>query len=92
MANCTAEEKDKEDKRLNRNYKSLKMVLTEEKLTELLTAQRLWIKFRDSNCGFYFDPDGGSIGGTLDYTDCLLEMTKLRANELEALRKKYSYE
>ena len=28
---------------------------------QLLEAQRAWIKFRDTNCDFYYDPDGGTM-------------------------------
>jgi len=50
----------------------------------LLEAQRAWIKFRDTNCNFYYDPDGGSAAH-LAGSDCMLNATADRATELKNL-------
>src|SRR6266478_9105520 len=47
--------------RLNENYKKLISKLPTERKNALVEAQRAWIKFRDANCGFYADPDGGVL-------------------------------
>ena len=36
-------------------------------------AQRAWIKFRDANCSFYYDPEGGSAAH-LAGNGCVLKL------------------
>ena len=48
-------------------------------------AQRLWLQYRDANCQFYADPDGGTAAGVAA-ADCVLQMTAGRARELAGLR------
>jgi uncharacterized protein YecT (DUF1311 family) len=69
------------DERLNKAYKDLPQRLDAGQLGPLKEAQRLWIKFRDANCGFY-----GSQDGTIrqiQAAECMRSMTKDRALELE---------
>jgi uncharacterized protein YecT (DUF1311 family) len=47
----------------------------------LRNVQRLWIKYRDANCGFYAEAPG-SIS-QVAAAECLRLMTKQRALELE---------
>jgi uncharacterized protein YecT (DUF1311 family) len=63
MINCILAETIRQDARLNENYKRLISKLTTERKNALIEAQRNWIKFRDTNCGFYADPKGGSAIG-----------------------------
>lgn len=46
--------------------------------------QRLWLQNRDANCGFYADPDGGTLA-TPGAALCGLEMAMQQARELELL-------
>src|SRR5438034_10130951 len=61
MINCILAETRRQDARLNENYKRLISRLATERKNALVEAQRAWIKFRDANCGFYADPDGGVL-------------------------------
>ncbi len=56
------------------------------RVTQLTALQKLWIKYRDANCEFYYDPDGGSLARILS-NDCMLTMTKDRAIEFEMMLK-----
>jgi uncharacterized protein YecT (DUF1311 family) len=47
----------------------------------LQVAQRAWIKFRDANCAFLNDPDGGQEARMMA-NECVLRMTAERANEV----------
>ncbi|MDR3323946.1 MAG: lysozyme inhibitor LprI family protein [Zoogloeaceae bacterium] len=78
---CIGAETERQDKRLNKAYKSLQN--TERKKT-LQDAQRAWLKYREANCAFYYDPEGGTLA-TVEGSDCFMSMTARRANELEAL-------
>jgi uncharacterized protein YecT (DUF1311 family) len=79
---CIDAEIKRQDARLNKAYKALVADLNPERKKQLLAAQRAWLKFRDTNCGFYFDPEGGTIARVLA-VDCIMTMTASRATELE---------
>lgn len=81
---CTNTENSVQDKRLNVAYKKLISRQNAARVKQLTEVQKLWIKYRDANCGFYYDPDGGSMARILA-NDCMLQMTKDRAIELESL-------
>jgi uncharacterized protein YecT (DUF1311 family) len=81
---CSADELRYQDQRLNRYYQRLMARLSPAQKKELRNAQRLWIRYRDANCGFYV----GLTGGTMDLVmadDCRVEMTARRATELRDL-------
>lgn len=82
MIDCIGAEFERQDVRLNKAYKSLMTNLTPERKKQLQEAQRAWIKFRDLNCNFYHDPDGGSIA-RVNANSCMMRMTADRAKELE---------
>ena len=82
MVECIDAEIKRQDARLNKAYKALVADLNPERKKQLLEAQRAWLKFRDTNCAFYFDPDGGTIA-RVQAVDCMMTMTASRAKELE---------
>ena len=86
MLDCISAELMRQDARLNENYKRLMSKLSAKRKEGLLEAQRAWIKFRDTNCSFYYDPEGGSAAH-LAGTDCTLSATADRATELKNLTK-----
>ncbi len=85
MIDCIGGELAHQDARLNTAYKTLASGLTPARRDALRTVQRLWISYRDANCGFYLDPDGGSLARILA-NECVLRETAERADELELLR------
>jgi len=50
---------------------------------QLRSAQRLWIQYRDANC-LYYGLGEGTIA-PIDAGECVRNMTKARAEELEGL-------
>ena len=82
MVECIDAETKRQDARLNKAYKALVADLNPERKKQLLEAQRAWLKFRDTNCAFYYDPEGGTIA-RVQAVDCLMTMTANRATELE---------
>ena len=84
MLDCISAEFTRQDDRLNENYKRLMSKLSGKRKEGLLEAQRAWIKFRDTNCNFYYDPDGGSAAH-LAGSDCMLNATADCATELKNL-------
>jgi len=84
MMDCMSAETARQDARLNENYKRLMSKVSAKRKKTLLEAQRAWIKFRDLNCEFYYDPDGGTAA-RLASNDCFLQATADRAKELKNL-------
>lgn len=85
MIDCITAEYKQQDARLNKAYKSLMAGLNAERGKQLKAAQRAWIKFRDTNCEFYMDPDGGTLA-RVNANDCMMQMTAHRAQEIERLK------
>ncbi|WP_339420536.1 MULTISPECIES: lysozyme inhibitor LprI family protein [unclassified Pseudomonas] len=84
MVSCNVKEAKVQDTRLNKAYKTALAAQKGARKQQLQDVQRLWIKYRDANCGFA----GSATGGTIDQvngTGCMLDMTQTRAQELETL-------
>ncbi|ONH57633.1 Uncharacterized conserved protein YecT, DUF1311 family [Pseudomonas cedrina] len=84
MVGCNVKETKVQDARLNKAYKAALAALEGNRRQQLQDVQRLWIKYRDANCGFI----GSATGGTIDQVNgsgCVLDMTQARAQELENL-------
>lgn len=84
MIDCIVDETNRQDVRLNKVYKAFMAELSAERRKQLQTAQRAWITYRDANCNFYFDPDGGTIA-RVNSNSCFMSETATRAKELETL-------
>jgi uncharacterized protein YecT (DUF1311 family) len=82
MVDCITEETKRQDARLNKAYKEVMAELSPARQKQLQDAQRVWIKYRDANCNFYADPNGGSLA-RVNANDCFMSATAARAKELE---------
>ncbi|MGL4440432.1 MAG: lysozyme inhibitor LprI family protein [Bosea sp. (in: a-proteobacteria)] len=85
MLDCADSELKLQDLRLNKAYRELSGSLNVKRRRDLVEVQRLWIRFRDANCAFYEDPDGGTASA-LAASSCFLQATATRAKELEDLK------
>lgn len=85
MLNCIGAETKSQDARLNKAYKEVMSQLSPARKKQLQDAQRAWIKYRDANCNFYADPDGGTMA-TVSSNDCFMSATASRAKELEGFK------
>ena len=82
---CYRTETERQDARLNKAYTKLMAQLSPSRKKLLREAQRLWMQYRDANCNFRADPEGGTM--TYDFAAyCFMKETTLRANELEHLK------
>lgn len=88
MIDCMTAEHEIQDAELNAAYKTLRAHLTPERQEALKLAQRAWIAYRDANCDFYNDPDGGTMA-RLMANSCMLEATAERARELRTIAERY---
>jgi uncharacterized protein YecT (DUF1311 family) len=82
LHSCIGAEVKVQDARLNLAYRALAADLTPIRAKQLLEVQRSWIKFRDENCSFYLDPEGGTIASVRAGL-CTMNLTASRAKELE---------
>jgi len=85
MLNCIDAEIVLQDARLNSEYRQTLASVSNGQQTRLRAAQRLWVQYRDANCAFRADPDGGTLA-TVMSVDCSRAMTTERADELARLR------
>ena len=81
VVECVQAKTNVADQRLNAAYKALQARIDAAQRQPLLSAQRLWVQYRDANCGFYGTQDG-SIR-QMQAAECLRSMTEDRARELE---------
>jgi uncharacterized protein YecT (DUF1311 family) len=84
VLDCISAEYDRQDKRLNAAYRKLMGSLKGERKKQLLEAQRLWGKYTEANCAFYYDPDGGNMA-RMQAAECSVTARIERAAELEDL-------
>ena len=84
MINCILAETNRQDAKLNERYKKLILKLPKQRQTALVEAQRAWMRFRDANCGFYNDPEGGTVAQLIAH-ECFLKAVVDRAEELKLL-------
>lgn len=84
IVTCISTEYERQDQRLNDNYQQLRSQLSSARQEQLLTAQRAWIQYKEANCDFYFDPEGGTLA-RVSANSCVLNETRERADELERL-------
>lgn len=83
---CIGNEHEVQDRRLNSNYKALMGKLDAPRKKQLQEAQRLWLKYVEANCDFYYDPNGGTSARMMS-AQCSVEARAQRASELEDLAK-----
>src|ERR1700739_4887495 len=53
VGECVHAKTNVADQRLNAAYKALQARIEAAQRQPLLAAQRLWVQYRDANCGFY---------------------------------------
>lgn len=85
MLDCIATETQLQEARLNKAYQAAMDHLSAPRKKQLRQAQRAWLSFRQANCQFYADPDGGTAA-TVISNDCYMSATASRAQELEDMR------
>jgi len=84
MIDCLDAESKRQGNRLNKAYKELAGQLSSQRKKQLETVQGMWVNYRNENCKFYYDPEGGTMA-TVSANDCFMSATAARAKELESL-------
>jgi uncharacterized protein YecT (DUF1311 family) len=83
MVECLKGKTAEWDKRMTVAYQQGLKDAGEKQREQLRAAQRLWIHYRDANC-LYYGLGEGTIA-RIDAGECMRNMTKARAEELEGL-------
>jgi uncharacterized protein YecT (DUF1311 family) len=86
MLDCIGAETKLQDSRLNKAYKDVMAQLSPSRKKQLQDTQRIWIRYRDANCNFYADPEGGTME-IVSSNSCFMSATASRAKELESFKK-----
>jgi uncharacterized protein YecT (DUF1311 family) len=85
MLTCIGAETARQDTRLNKAYKDIIAQMSPARKKQLQDAQRRWIKYRDANCQFYADPEGGTAA-SVNAASCVMTATAGRSKELEGFK------
>lgn len=71
------------DRKLNQVYQQLLPKLSTTRKQKLITAQRAWIRFRDTSCDFERSEAAGGTMEPMLYSNCLASVTQQRIKDLE---------
>jgi uncharacterized protein YecT (DUF1311 family) len=82
---CISTETRQQDAKLNKAYREVMALVSPVRKKQLQKAQRLWIKYREANCNFYDDPEGGTMAREIA-NNCFMTTTADRAKELESIK------
>lgn len=81
-ADCFAKASDAADRELNGLYAQVRSALGPEERSDLLEAQRAWLKYRDLTCTAEYNLYGGGTGGPVTRLACLAAITQERISTL----------
>lgn len=82
LVSCLSKARDVADAQLNALYKRIQGKLDATEVQGLITAERLWIQYRDANCTAERDLYGGGTASSPAHLACLEAMTRKRTKEL----------
>jgi len=79
---CMDKELKLQDAKLNKEYHNAMGRIQEFRKEDLKKIQKLWIKYRNAKCEFYYHKYSGS-GGITDSIQCTINETMQRTQELK---------
>ena len=80
MRECMSAEHERQDARLNANYRELSRLLSHERRALLVQAQRAWLTWRKAECEHRASEAMDGTLGPVMIDDCWLTMTAERAD------------
>lgn len=83
MNACAGIANQNADRKLNQIYQQLLPKLSTTRKQKLITAQRAWIRFRDTSCDFERSEVTGGSMEPMVYSNCLASVTQQRIKDLE---------
>ena len=85
MTACFIQASKTADERLNKAYSRIREVLSPDEQLDLQSAQRLWLKFRDTNCSAERSLYAGGSAGPTVYAACIEADTQQRTSDLNVM-------
>ena len=85
IAHCNSQEFARQDKSLNAVYAKLVAKLEPDRLEALRKSERLWVQFREAQCGYEATADAGGTMAPVVHEDCMMRMTFERTKVLQHL-------
>ncbi len=82
LVHCLAKARGVADAELNALDQNIRAKLDASEVQQFVTAERLWMQYRDANCVAERDLYGGGTASGPAYLGCLEAMTRKRAKEL----------
>ncbi|WP_369819134.1 lysozyme inhibitor LprI family protein [Novosphingobium sp. FSW06-99] len=82
LTQCLDQAERSADDDLNKTYQTIAKVLTVEERPALLTAQRLWLRYRDASCSAERSLYGGGTGQGPAFLACMEAETRHHTAEL----------
>ena len=83
IKDCYSSEIERQDKRLNDNYKNYLTNMNSDVKRNFIDAQRLWVKFRDKNCEAFASQEAGGTLSSVISESCYLKTTASRADDFQ---------
>jgi uncharacterized protein YecT (DUF1311 family) len=83
MNQCSAQEADAADQKLNQVYQQLTAKLDPKQRERMVSAQLAWIDFRDKTCEYERGQFEGGTITTSTYYYCIARITEQRVSDLE---------
>jgi len=80
---CNAVESDNQDRQLNANYQRYLAGMSTDVKQNFIRAQRLWVKFRDENCGAFTSQEAGGSLAAIAGSGCYLKMMAERTDDFD---------
>nr|WP_159464590.1 lysozyme inhibitor LprI family protein [Scandinavium goeteborgense] len=81
---CAGNEYKKQDDLLNQTYKEAMKLATDTQKTQLITAQKAWIAFRDADCAFLTSGADGASVAPMVHAQCMTQKTYERTELLKS--------
>ena len=85
MTNCFSHALHDANRDLQQTYSAIRTKLAADEFAQLLSAERLWLQYREANCNAERDLYSGGTAAPVAYLACMEEDTRLRAKELKTM-------
>jgi uncharacterized protein YecT (DUF1311 family) len=85
MSSCNAKDLDRETKKINQTYNSVRAKLNPKQKQDFKAVQLAWIKFKDADCKFQSSAAEGGSAYPMIVSACLTARTVQRNKDLDYL-------
>jgi len=90
MNRCAEQDASDADKELNEVYRSILKKLNQQQQSELKSAQRAWLAYRDADCGAESVLYAGGSVAPMTKLACVANLTRERTKEIQRIYANFS--